>query len=305
MSPSIETRALTRRFGRTTAVRDLDLVVPAGCVFALMGPNGAGKSTTIKLLLNLLEPTSGEARVLGTGSRHLQAADFARIGYVSEEQEFPDWMSVESLVAYLRPFYSTWDDTFCDRLIRQFALPGDRPVASLSRGMRIKARMVAALSFRPRLLVLDEPFGGLDPLVRDEIIDGMLDLAQEDGWTILVSSHDMNELERLADRVGFLDKGSLLFSEETASLLDRHREVAVTLDAAPAGHPDPPLPGAWLDATRSERAIRFVDSAFDETGTPARVRALFPRSGEISAVPMSLRSIFVAHARSLRAEVSS
>lgn len=295
MTPAIETRALSRRFGRTEAVRSVDLVVPEGSIYALMGPNGAGKTTTIKLLLNLLKPSSGEARVLGTDSAALGPVDFARIGYVSEDQALPDWMNVRQLVDYCRPFYPDWDETFSARLLTQFRLPVDRPIRGLSRGMRLKAGLLVALSFRPRLLVLDEPFGGLDPLVRDEVMSGLLDLAGEDGWTIVISSHDMNELERLADHAGFMDQGRLLFSEPMATLLERHREIAFTVE--PGGTGSPATPTEWLQLAREGRTVRFVDTAWHPAHTAARVSSLFPGAAGFQVEPMSLRSIFVAHAR--------
>ncbi len=303
MTLSIETRDLTRRFGRTYALRGVDLAVPEGSVYALMGPNGAGKTTTLRLLLNLIAPDAGWAKVLGIDSARLRAPDFTRIGYVSEDRKLPEWMTVPRLAAYCRPFYPGWDDAFCEELIARFRLPVDRPIKALSRGMRIKVALLAALSFRPRLLVLDEPFGGLDPLVRDEMIEGVLDIAGEGPWTILISSHDMNELERLADHAGFLDEGRLLFSEDTATLMGRHRDVVVTLGAdTPKGVR---TPAEWLGVSRGDHAVRFVDTAFDEGGTPARIRSLFPGATDITATPMSLRSIFVAHAKSSQTEVTS
>ncbi len=157
----IETHNLTRRFGRTEAVHDLDFSVPQGSVCALLGPNGAGKSTTIKLLMNLLQPTAGEARVLGADSRRLRRRHFEWIGYVSENQQLPAWMTVRQYLDYCRPFYPNWDRGLEKELTDQFALPGDRKLGELSRGMLMKAaRCSPPLSYRPKLLVLDEPFGG-------------------------------------------------------------------------------------------------------------------------------------------------
>jgi len=131
----IETQKLCRRYGRTDAVNGLDLTVPEGSVFALLGPNGAGKTTTIKLLMNLLSPTGGRARVLGTDSRHLGPAELARIGYVSENQRLPAWMTIGQLVAYCHPLYPTWDSSLEADLISQFELPLGRKLGQLSRGL--------------------------------------------------------------------------------------------------------------------------------------------------------------------------
>jgi ABC-2 type transport system ATP-binding protein len=214
---------LSMRFGSVSVLDRLSLEVPDGSVFALVGPNGAGKTTTIKILMNILHPSQGRAEVLGVISRQLGPQEFARIGYVSENQELPDWMTVGSSLEFLKPFYNHWDDTRAAELIRQFDLPLGRQLRQLSRGMRMKASLASSLAYHPRLLVLDEPFSGLDPLVRDELIAGVLESAEE--TTILVSSHDLAEIESFASHVGYLDSGRVQFSEEVASLTGRFREV--------------------------------------------------------------------------------
>src|SRR5580704_966320 len=209
----IETNDLSRRYGRADALHGLNLSVPAGSIFAFIGPNGAGKTTTIKVLMNLLEPTGGMARVLGVDSRRLGPREREKIGYVSENQKLPDWMTVRQLLDYCRPFYPTWDRDLEVKLLRQFELPPDRKVRHLSRGMMMKAALLTSLPYRPKLLVLDEPFSGLDPLVRDEFVRGMLEVSLQSEWTIFISSHDINEVEQLADRVGLIDGGRMLFAE--------------------------------------------------------------------------------------------
>ncbi len=229
MKNAIETERLFRRFGRTEAVRDLTLEVPEGSIYAFLGPNGAGKTTTIKVLMNILQPSAGRTAALGTDSRRLRPADLARIGYVSENQKLPDWMTTEQLLSFCKPFYPSWDDDFCRKLIEKFDLPVRSKIKTFSRGMKMKIAMVTALAYRPRLLVLDEPFGGLDPLVRDELVHGMLELTGEGEWTIFVSSHDISEIENLADRVGFIRRGRLVLSEQLSTLQERFREMEVIL----------------------------------------------------------------------------
>ena len=149
MNAIIQTRELSRRFGRTEAFRSLSLDVPRGSIFALMGPNGAGKTTTIKMLLNMIRPTGGRATVLGTESTRLGPSEFTRIGYVSENQEMPDWMSVQDLIDFCRPMYPSWDQDLCRQLTRQFDLPLSQKIKSFSRGMRIKAALLVSLAYRP------------------------------------------------------------------------------------------------------------------------------------------------------------
>ena len=294
MSGILRTDDLSKRFGRTPVLDRVTFDVAEGSVFALVGPNGAGKTTTIKILMNIIEPTTGRAEVLGADSRHLLPQHFAQIGYVSENQELPEWMTVDYFLNYLKPFYPTWDEGRARNLVDQFALPRSRKLKHLSRGMRMKAALVSSLAYRPRLLVLDEPFTGLDPLVRDELIEGLVESAEQ--TTILLSSHDLTEIESFASHVGYLDQGRLQFSDDMRSLTERFREIEVTLDA-PAMLPDA-WPPAWLRAETSSTVVRFVDSRFDEGRTPAEVRRLFGDDARMAVSPMPLRAIFVAMARS-------
>ena len=223
MSLVVETVGLTRRFRRTAAVNGVSLKIPAGSIFALVGPNGAGKTTTVKLLLNLLRPTSGYAIVLGTQSTRLGPSELARIGYVSENQQIPSWMTPRQFVEYVRPFYPTWDDGLHRKLLDVLRIDVDKPIRTLSRGGRMKTALLASLSYRPELVVLDEPFTGLDPLVRDELIRAVLELAGEHPWTTLISSHDLDEVERLADSLAFIDAGEIVFTDSVQALVERHR----------------------------------------------------------------------------------
>ncbi len=299
MDYAIETRGLSRRFGRTDAVIDLTLQVPAGSIFAFVGPNGAGKTTTIKALMNLIAPSSGAASVLGVDSRRLGPATLARIGYVSENQELPAWMTIAQLMDYCQPFYPTWDAALAGDLARQLELPLGRPIRACSRGMAMKAALLVSLAYRPELLVMDEPFAGLDAFVREEFSTGVLELAgQERPWTVFVSSHDVDEVERLADWIGVINQGRLVLAEPVVSLLARFRRVEVLVDEV-ARVPDG-LPPAWLGVKAAGRAVEFVDSAFDETDLRARVGALVPEARDLTVAPMSLRDIFIALARMFR-----
>jgi ABC-2 type transport system ATP-binding protein len=220
---AVETADLVRRFGRVAAVDGLNLRVTAGSILALVGPNGAGKTTTIKLLLNLLRPSSGRALVLGTDSRRLGPHELQRIGYVSENQQLPVWMTPAQLLAYVKPLYPKWDDRLSGKLQRELAIDAQRPLRTLSRGTRMKAALLASLTYRPELLILDEPFTGLDALVRDELIQALLELRSDYQWTGLIASHDIDEVERLADSVAFIDRGRITFTGSVQALIEQHR----------------------------------------------------------------------------------
>jgi ABC-2 type transport system ATP-binding protein len=292
----IETKNLTRRFGRMEAVHGLDLAVPAGSVFALLGPNGAGKTTTLKMLMNLLVPTAGSAQVLGVDSRRLGERELAQIGYVSENQQLPLWMTVRQLLDYCRPFYPTWDAALEQTLLARFDLPLERKLAQLSRGMTMKAALLSSLAYRPKLLVLDEPFSGLDALVRDEFIKGVLEVSGAGEWTVLISSHDIEEVERLADHVAMIEAGRLRLSEPTEALQGRFRRVEVT------GAPDGAEPGrGWLEWERAGALTKFVETNYAGEATEDGWRLRFG-DATITAQPMTLREIFITLTRSGRIE---
>jgi ABC-2 type transport system ATP-binding protein len=293
MTHPIRITGLTKKFRWTPVLKGVDLTVPQGAVFALIGPNGAGKTTTIKILMNILRPTSGSAEILGLESRRLAGHDFTRIGYVSENQEMPEWMTVDYFLAYLRPFYPAWDNDLASQLVRQFNLPGDRKLSHLSRGMRMKAALASSLAYRPEVVVLDEPFTGLDPLARDEFIEGLLE--RSENTTVFISSHDLADIETFASHVAYLDDGRIQFSEELSALSDRFRDVEITFDAAPPLPAD--WPSTWLRPESSAAVIRFTDSRYDAERTMAEIQRLFPDARNVSATPMPLRSIFVTVAK--------
>lgn len=296
MTDILRTIDLSKRFRKTVVLDHLNMSVPEHSVYGLVGPNGAGKTTTIKILMNARQPTEGRTEVFGRDSRRLSPEDFRQIGYVSENQQMPDWMTVEYLMNYLRPFYPGWDTARAKDLLRQFELPPDRKIRDLSHGMRMKAALASSLAYRPRLIVLDEPFTGLDALVRDELIEGVLECA--DGATILISSHDLSEVESFASHIGYLDRGRLRFSEEMTSLVDRFREIEITL-ANPLESAIS-WPAAWLNTEQSAAVVRFVDTQFDQERTIAEVHRLFGSIHQISVNPMPLRAIFVTLAKAGR-----
>lgn len=295
MTGVLRATQLSKSFHGTPVLAGLNLEVPESSVYGLVGPNGAGKTTTIKIAMNILQAGAGEVEVLGVSSRRLGPEDFTRIGYVSENQEMPEWMTVEYLLSYLKPFYPSWDDAFATELVRQFDLPRDRELRRLSRGMRMKAALVSALAYRPRLLVLDEVFGGLDPLVREELIEGLLESASE--TTIFISSHDLAEIESFASHIGYLDRGMLQFSEEMSSLTARFREMEITMEppaSVPAGRQ---WPANWTRPETTPAVVRFVETRFEPDRTTEDVRSFFGPVRQVTANPMSLRAIFVTLAR--------
>lgn len=298
---AIECEHLTRTFGNTRAVDDLNLTVPAGSIFALLGANGAGKSTTLKLLLNLLRPSAGKARVLGVESTQLKKEMFRKIGYVTEDQALHDWMTLDQLLGYYRPFYPQWDSALEQQLRTIFDLPPNRALKKLSRGMKMKAAFLSVLPFRPELLVLDEPFSGLDPQVRDEFIEGLLEIVEADRLnTVVVSSHDISEVERLADWVGILADGKLVAAEPMTQIMARFRRIEVAGAGAAARLPRDLSP-SWRQVQKpTENVVHFVHSGYLNEITDVELKRQFPNAS-VTVSPMSLREIFLAHSRKLSA----
>lgn len=294
----IQTENICKQFGAHGALKGLNLSVPEGSAFALIGANGAGKTTTIKVLMNMLSPSSGSATVLGVDSRKLSPRELATIGYVSENQDMPKRLTVGQYLNYLRPFYPTWDRQLEADILKQLRLPMDRKIGALSHGMRMKVSLACALPFKPKLLVLDEPFSGLDPLVRDEFMEGLI--AQAGEMTVLISSHELAEIEGVVSHVAFMDQGRLLFQEAMDDLTNRLREVRITLDVAATDAIN--APPEWLQVRALGNVLSFVDTRFDETSLSTRVAAKIKNVRNIDVQPIPLRSIFTVLARAAQNE---
>lgn len=289
----IQVNGLCKRFRRFEALHHVSFSVPEGSAFALVGANGAGKTTCIKILMNILEPTRGMAKVLGVDSRRISPRKLEQIGYVSENQEMPSRLTVAEFFDYLRPFYSRWDRSMEADIRRRLRLPPERKIGNLSHGMRMKMALACALPFRPKLLVLDEPFNGLDPLVRDEFMEGLLHQAGE--MTIFISSHELQEIEGVATHLAFLDDGRLLFAERMVELNERFREVHVTFDHEPTLPRS--APREWLRLQARGSVLSFVDTEFSEGMLAEQIESIAGVPKRIDTQPMSLRSIFTTLAR--------
>jgi len=289
----IEANGLCKAYGRNDALRGLNLSVGEGSALALIGANGAGKTTTIKILMNLLAPSAGTASVLGIDSRRLSRQEFAQIGYVSENQRIPARLSVFEYLAYLRPLYATWDRDLERSILTELRLPPDRKIGELSHGMRMKMALACALPFRPRLLVLDEPFSGLDPLVRDEFLEKVLEHAG--AMTVLISTHELADIDGVATDVAFIDDGRLLFQESMGVLTGRLRRVEVLLDREASAPRETPT--SWLEVRAVGNVLSFVETHFSEEELGARIAAIVPRVLKVDVEPMPLRAIFTALAR--------
>jgi ABC-2 type transport system ATP-binding protein len=218
--------------------------------------------------------------------------DRARIAYVAEGQSLPSWMRLEELEAYLAPLYPTWDRALANQLRDRFNLDPQRKIGAFSRGGQMKAALLCALAPRPRLLLMDEPFTGMDALVKDELVRGLLASAGSEGWTVLLCSHDIGELELLADWVGFLADGKMRLSEPLDLLYQRFKRVEVTLPAN--GGDVEYLAENWLSVERCNDRLSFLSSRAD---VDAELAQRFPPTADVTVRAATLREIFVALAR--------
>lgn len=221
MEFAIQTKALTKDYGGFV-LDGIDLALPGGTIMGLIGENGAGKSTLIKCLLGIIKPTAGEAELLDQPA--VQA--LGEVGYVPDECPFSDVLKVKQVGGFLSGVFPTWEQERFEGYLEKFDLPGDRKIKELSRGMKMKLTIAAALAHRPRLLVLDEATSGLDPVVRDEILDEFLAFVCDEDHAILISSHITSDLEKICDYVTYLHKGRLTVSGAKDELLERYGKVS-------------------------------------------------------------------------------
>ncbi|HEV3004323.1 MAG TPA: ABC transporter ATP-binding protein [Pirellulales bacterium] len=230
--PIVELRRVTRQFGNKTALDDVSLTVPRGGVFGLIGGNGAGKTTLIKHILGLFRAQSGTVQVFGLDPVTNPVGTLGRIGYLSEDRDLPNWMRVGELMRYTQAFFPHWDDSYAEELRQAFDLDANAKIKTLSRGQRARAGLLAALAHRPELLVLDEPSSGLDPVVRRDILGAIIRTIADEGRTVLFSSHLLDEVERVADRVAIIHQGRIMLTAAMDELKDTHRRVTLRFGEA-------------------------------------------------------------------------
>lgn len=225
MEYAIQTAGLTKDYG-SFVLNDINLTLPGGTIMGLIGENGAGKSTLIKCLLGIIRPTAGEVELLGRPA----AQALGEVGYVPDECPFSDTLKVRQIGGFLPGIFPSWDAKLFVDYLEKFELPGEKKIKELSRGMKMKLTIATALAHRPKLLILDEATSGLDPVVRDEILDEFLAFISDEDHAILISSHITSDLEKICDYVTYLHKGRLTVSGAKDELLERYGKVSCSRD---------------------------------------------------------------------------
>jgi ABC-2 type transport system ATP-binding protein len=299
--PAIETTALTRSFGSHRGIRDVTLRVEPGEVFGFLGPNGAGKSTTIRILMGLIRPTSGRARVLGGHPQRDGVQVRSRCGYLPGDLVLHPRVSGRELIERFGAVRGLRDTRYRDELVERFDADLDRPTHALSKGNRQKVGIVLAFMHRPDLLVLDEPTSGLDPLLQNEFAR-LIEETALDGRTVFLSSHDLDEVQRVADRIAIIREGSLVVTDTVEGL---RSHAPRTIDVQFPAEVDPrtfsSLEGVDVAVAGPHRLRLTVSGPLAPV-----VRALAPLDPlDLTARPVDLDELFLGYYRSDHQEVTS
>ncbi len=210
-------------------LENINLVLPTGCIMGLVGENGAGKSTTIKLVMNAIKCGAGQVSVLGTDNKSREFLNVKEdIGVVLDEAYFPEVLTAKNVNSIMKNTYKNWDEKRYFEYIEKFELPLKKQFKDYSRGMKMKLAIAVALSHDPKLLILDEATSGLDPMIRDEILDIFNDFTRDENHSVLLSSHIVSDLEKICDYIAFIHKGKLIFCEEKDGILEQYGIVRMT-----------------------------------------------------------------------------
>jgi ABC-2 type transport system ATP-binding protein len=289
---AVEFSGVTKRYKYFT-LDQVDLKLPTGYIMGFVGANGAGKSTTLRILMGLVHQDAGCVQVLGHTMPEDQAAAKREIGFVSEDMRLYGAATLEWHMRFVRSIYPRWDHAYANDLLRRFDLQDQQKIKGMSHGQRVKAALMLALARRPRLLVLDEPTAGLDPIARREVLGELMAVLADEERTVLFSSHNTLEVEQISDQITFIDRGRILESSNKEAFLDRWRRVRLVL---PPNAKLPGLPGI-VKVDGSSRLPVITTNRFE----PAMMAACADVGVSVQAVDgMTLEEIFIASVQSQR-----
>ena len=278
MTNCIEIRGLCKSYG-DFALQDVDLTLPGGAILGLIGENGAGKTTTIKCILNLIRRDGGEITLMGRDNIREEQAAKADVGVVLDECFFHDTLRPRDIGTILRPAYPNWDGELYRSYLNKFALPEGKFIKEFSRGMKMKLSLAAALAHRPKLLILDEATAGLDPVVRDEILDEFLGFIQDEDHAVLISSHIISDLEKVADYITYLHQGRVVLSGSKDAILEHYGRVGCTAQQ--------------LAGIAPEDLVKIRRGTFGCEGLTADRAAFRRKSPGVLVEPISLEDIML------------
>jgi ABC-2 type transport system ATP-binding protein len=277
---------------------DINLELPEGCIMGLIGANGAGKSTTIRIIMGLVHQDRGGVRVLGHSMPAEQVAAKREVGFASEDLRLYGAATLAWHIGFIRPIYPAWDQAYAEQLLRRFDLRAEQRIKGMSHGQRVKAALLLMLARRPRLLVLDEPTTGLDPVARHEVLNELMAVLADERRTILFSSQNTLDVEQISDQITFIDRGRIIGSDDKEAFLERWRRLRLDV---PPGVTLPRLPGI-ISSTGSGRLIVLTTDRYE----PALAAALQDAGATVQAVDaMTLEEIFVTNVQSRRERLAA
>ena len=287
---AIETSDLRKRYDSVEALRGLTLQVPAGSIYGFLGRNGAGKTTTIKVLLGMARPTSGSALVFGlpAGAPGTSVEVRRRIGFVSDEKDLYDYLTVGERIRFTRSFFPRWRADLEQRYLRAFELPPDRGIKALSRGMRTKLALLLALCRGAELLILDEPTSGLDPAMTEEVLQALVAHVASQEMTVFFSSHQISEVDQIADHVAIVDRGRAVVTGALDDLREQYRRIELVFDG---DAPDVAFRAAGVARIRRKGRMLSVLASGGADRITDEARALGPVS--LETLPVTLKDIFL------------
>ena len=277
-------------------LKDIDLQLAPGQMLGLIGQNGAGKSTTLRILMGLVHQDAGEVTVLGHAMPSEQVQAKLKIGFISEDMRLYPNATLAWHIAFLKNIFETWDPSYAQRLLGKFRLNANQKLKTLSFGQRVKASLLTVLARRPRLLILDEPTAGLDPVAKADVLAEMMEALLEEDRTIVFSSHNTADVEQLSDQIAFIDEGRILDLDDKESFLEKWRRIQLVV---PDGVALMPLPHCQV--TRSGKHVANVTAGHFDQGTLERYQAMGAKVQSVDR--MSLEEIFVARVHHGREEV--
>ena len=289
---AIKLAGVSKSYPRFT-LSDIDLELEPGHIMGFIGPNGAGKSTTIRIIMGLIRADRGRVEVLGQAMPRGQVAAKWHIGFASEDMRLYGSRTLQWHIDFCRSIYADWDEDYETSLIRRFNLRSEQKVKGLSHGERVKAGLLLVLARRPRLLVLDEPTTGLDPVARSEVLDELLDVLRDERRSVLFSSHNTNDIEQLSDEITFVDRGRIIESQDKESFLDKWRRIRVEVAN---GYSLPELAGT-VGIRQNGQLAAITTNAYDQVMT-----SLLEQSGATVRIVenLTLEEIFVAEVKASR-----
>lgn len=297
--PVVKIENLSRQFGRTLALDRVNFTAHAGRVYGLVGANGAGKTTLIKHMLGLLRCRSGSVCVFGLDPSLHPVNVLKNIGYLSEERDIPDWMTIMELMTYTQAYFANWDSAYANELLETFALDPTKKIKNLSRGMRAQVALISAVAHRPELLILDEPSSGLDAVVRKDILNAIVRTISEEGRTVIFSSHFLEEVERLSDHVTMIQQGRIALDGSLEDLRAGHHSSSLHFS-------DPQVVVPTLPGLLAVEGGGRLWTAIHTSTTDELRASLLPLRGKIAdSRNATLEEVFVARAGRVRDEAIS